>query len=239
MLKIGSRPHPAFERLARLVTLDSDALSLLEAAARQTRRIDPRAELAFERQEIEYPVLLLDGWAMRVRQLADGGRQVLSFVLPGDFIGLCGFSRPRSTSAIVAITACTVCRAPLPGTSPQLDGLYAVSRTVDEAHLLNQIARLGRMDAHDRILDLLLEFHERLELAGIAGEGSFALPLTQEVLADALGLTPVHVNRMLQQARKMGELEWVAKQARLNDPAALAAKLGRLPVSVRVQKSWR
>ena len=81
----------------------------------------------------------------------------------------------------------------------------------------------------------MLELRDRLALAGLVRNGAFEMPLTQEMLADVLGLTPVHVNRMVQQARRQGWLEWRAKRVTIADPTGLAATIGRS--AVRVQGS--
>lgn len=155
----------------------------------------------------------------------------MSFVLPGELIGLCEQEHPRALSTVIACTPCLLCDAPRRGASMALDRAYAASRAVDEGYLLAQIARIGRLDAHDRLLDLLLELMERLELAGLAERGRFFLPLTQEQLADALGLTSVHINRMIQQARREGQIELQAKTVLIRDVDKLRAQLGRRQAS--------
>ena len=112
------------------------------------------------------------------------------------------------------------------------DAWDEVSRAIEEAHLLAQITRLGRLSALERIADLFLELYERLSLAGLASNGRFALPLTQEVVADALGLTSVHLSRTLQLARRRGEFEWRDGQVILHDLRQLGRMVGRLPVRV-------
>lgn len=107
-----------------------------------------------------------------------------------------------------------------------------MSQALDEAYLLDQITRLGRLNAHERIISLLLELYERLDRAGLTSNCSFEVPLTQEVLADSLGLTSVHVNRMLQQARKDGDLQWRDGLVTLYDPGKLGPKVNRPPVCV-------
>lgn len=218
-----------FERLARL---NGDARAVLRLAAERSRRIPPRRELQVEGHAIREPLLVLKGWAARIRILSDGRRQITNFTLPGDLVGLYGHDRPVASSTIVALTPVMVCAAPDAADLPALAQAYAVSAAHDEAYLLAQIARLGRLNAHERIADLLLELLDRLTLAGLADAGRFGLPLTQETLADALGLTAVHVNRMLQQARRAGELSWQAKEMVIHDPVALARQVGRVPVQV-------
>jgi CRP-like cAMP-binding protein len=88
------------------------------------------------------------------------------------------------------------------------------------------------MTAQERICDLLLELIERMDLAGLVEGGSMAAPLTQETLADATGLTPVHVNRTLQLLRREGEIVWKGNTLLIADPVRLARSIGRTPLRV-------
>ncbi len=126
----------------------------------------------------------------------------------------------------------TTCVPPELGTLPALDEAYAVAQAMDEAYLLAQIARLGRMNAMERIADLMLELYERLAMSDLTHGRSFDLPITQETLADALGLTAVHVNRMLQAARRAGDLIWSSRSMTIPDPKSLARKVGRAQIRV-------
>ncbi|SEL61079.1 transcriptional regulator, Crp/Fnr family [Sphingomonas palmae] len=223
----------ARSRLSRLAPLDADAVRLLEEAARTSYALRARQELLSAGSSIEAPLILLDGWAARARILPDGRRQIVSLLVPGDVTGVSDLPEPLSSATIVALTPVHVCAAPPRGASAALDLAYAVSRAHDEAFLLAQITRLGRMNAQERIMDLLLELRDRLDLAGLVRDNSFDVPLTQETMSDALGLTPVHVNRMLQAARKAGDLVWTGKRITLSDPARSARELGRVPLRVR------
>ncbi len=111
--------------------------------------------------------------------------------------------------------------------------------TLDEASLLDHIVRLGRQTAYERMAHLLLELRWRLAEVGLGDERKFPLPLTQEVLADALGLSIVHVNRTLQQLRREGLLEMRAGFVELLKPDVLIATSDfRLPQPTR-QEDWR
>jgi CRP-like cAMP-binding protein len=224
---------PALLRLSRLAPLDSaDRASLFAAMARR-RRLRSRRELFSEGIEIAEPLLLTSGWAARLRLLADGRRQFLSFLLPGDLIGMCRHARPLAVSTVIALTDVTFCPAPEAESGSGLAEALAVSQALDEAYLLQHIVRLGRLNAHDRIIDLMLEFRERLALAGLLEDGNrFAFPLTQEMLADALGLTSVHINRMLQTLRRQGDLETASGWITLCNPQQLATKIDRAPLRV-------
>jgi CRP-like cAMP-binding protein len=224
--------HPALQRLAALVPLEAEVIDVIATAAAQVQTIRARRELISEGREIAEPLLLLRGWAARVRLLPDGRRQFLSFLLPGDVVGHCPQPRAIAVATVVALTDVLVCAAPPASPGSTLATIYAVNDALDQAYVLAQVTRLGRLNAQERIGDLLLELHERLTLSGMARGTGFDLPLTQETLADALGLTSVHVNRMVQQARRENDLQWKGGRVTLIDPPGLARKIGRVPVRV-------
>lgn len=220
---------PALRRLASFAPLDAGSLEAIDTALTSAQRIRRGHDLLGENKPIAGAQLLVQGWAARVRIFADGRRQFLSFLLPGDLIGFCRQPAPLSVSTVTTLTEVQICAAP---ETAVLDIVYAMSSALDEAYLLEQIARLGRMTALERIYSLFLELHERLSRAGMVTQTGFDMPLTQEMLGDALGLTAVHVNRMLQYARRRGLLEVTGGRVWLYDPAALAEQIGRDPVRV-------
>lgn len=232
-LRVQQAEVPAIARLSALARLDAGAVEALERAIASSVVDRPRSELQTEGKPISAALLIVEGWAARMRILPDGRRQFLSFLLPGELVGLCRHERALAVSTVYAITPVRTCRAPDSADHPALARAYALSGALDEAYLLAQITRLGRLSALERLGDMMLELRERLLLAGLLRNGAFDMPLTQEMLADVLGLTPVHVNRMVQQARRQGWLEWRAKRVTVRDPAALATKVGRMPVRVQ------
>lgn len=221
---------PALRRLAALAPLDRQSEAALSDAAMRMRSVKPGQELIAYGAAVQGPLIILNGWAARSRILADGRRQIMSFILPGDLVGNCRQHCPLSLSSIVALGSVTLCHAP-PAT-PALEQVYAVSHALDEAYLLAQIIRLGRLSAEERLIDLMLELHDRLSLAGLVYEDGFAWPLTQSTLADVLGLTPVHVNRTLQQLRGRGDVTLRAGRLQLMDPHQLAKRVGHTTVRV-------
>ena len=156
------------------------------------------------------PLMLLAGWACCQRTLSDGRRQIIRFLLPGDAVGSLDHCERPSSGCVTALTpvivadasniirTCGENGAQLPGLAAALD----MMRHTDEINLRDQIVRLGRQTAYERLVHLFLEFHHRLQAIGMVEENSFPLPLTQEILADALGLSVVHTNRTLQQVRR-------------------------------------
>lgn len=225
-------PFPALQRLQALTPLDPAAIVAVSSAIAGAHSAPARRDFIIEGSAVTGPRLIVEGWAARVRIMPDGRRQFLSFLLPGDVIGLCDQPTPIACSTITALTRMKLCDAPLAVQSPSLYEAYAISRALDELYLLEHVARLGRMNAQERIYSLLLELNERLSLTGLAQHGGFDIPLTQEMLADALGLTSVHVNRMLQVARQLGAIDWRGRSVVLYDPADLARQIGRAPARV-------
>jgi CRP-like cAMP-binding protein len=202
------------------------------AAMKNARTAKRGRELLSEGSPIKAPLLIIEGWAARIRTFEDGRMQIVSFLLAGDLIGHCDHPRPLSVSTVMALTDLRYCEAPSPSVSPSLQAAYAVSRALEEAYLLSHIARLGRLTAEERLADLLLELLERLELCGLVEDGSYAMPLAQHTLADATGLTVVHVNRMVRQLRHQQDIVWQDGYLTINDPQSLARKLGRRPTRV-------
>jgi CRP-like cAMP-binding protein len=223
---------PALQRLRSLAPFDDAAYAAVMASIRLARPIPAKGEIITEGSEVRDQKLVVTGWLARVRHLPDGRRQLLGFLLPGDLIGFCIQPDPLAVSTIVALTEASLCPAPAASRSDALTRAYRISHALEGAYFLAQITRLGSFDGYGRIIDLLLEFNDRLSLAGIATEGSFSLPLTQEVLAEALGLTSVHVNRMLQRARREEDLSWRSGRIALRDPALLAESVGHVPACV-------
>ncbi len=182
------------------------------------------------------PSFILSGWACRQRLLSDGRRQIFSLLLPGDAVGFCVEPRPLSSAAVVALTKVALTTADsltgglIPPASPpssaqdpwQFADHMRRSACLEEELLLDHVVRLGRQTAYERTAHLLLELHWRLSLIGQADDRAFAMPLTQEVLADFLGLSIVHVNRTLQQLRRERLIEMSGSHVVLLEAAQLA-----------------
>jgi CRP-like cAMP-binding protein len=132
----------------------------------------------------------------------DGTRQIFTFFIPGDIISS-GFN--KSGRELVALTRLQVGDAAVSdddGNAEQLQTNIVDAAARTEARILNHITRLGSLTARERVLNLLLEFHDRLSAVGLTTNGAYRLPITQQMFADALGLSHVHINRTLHQLRR-------------------------------------
>ena len=199
------------KRLTGLAALSLPELTLVRRLGRVTRTHAANTELAGP-GDVQSPRILLSGWACNQQVLRSGRRQIIRFLVPGDLIG--SMDRPIApmVSTVVALTPLTVADArplwdaintsdtPMPGLT------LAVQRALhaDAMGLRDQIVRLGGRAAYERLIHLVLELHERLRAVGLAPGHSFNMPVTQEMLADALGMSFVHTNRTLQQIKQDG-----------------------------------
>lgn len=227
-------PHvsPLSTRLARLAPLDDAEKGMLQVAERDRRHWPVRRELVVEGEPTREARALLSGWACRQRISSDGRRQILSVLLPGDMIGMCQHSSPLAPTTVVAITEVTTCLVPAAQPGSGLAESYARSAALEQFHLLAQITRLGRMSAYERLGDWLLETKDRLALVDPSAADQFPFPLTQEMLADVLGLTSVHVNRMLQALRRDGLLSLQGGVVSFPDRARLEQLVWHKPARI-------
>lgn len=156
--------------------------------------------------------VILTGWAARTKTLADGRRQILGFVTPGDAVGLFGAVAPVATSSITALSDLSAVPFALTAVvraiaqSPRLGAALVWAAAREQEMLAEHLVSLGRRSARERVAHLFLELWARLKVRGLAGGYHLHVPLTQQTIADALGLSVVHVNRTLRQLTEEGLL---------------------------------
>jgi CRP-like cAMP-binding protein len=165
-------------------------------------------ELVHEGQTGHKAFVLQSGWACSYKSLRDGARQIISFPIAGDCVGLRSVLLRTSDHSFSALTDATVstvtgahvmkCVTEFPRLGAAL--LWAASR--DEAMIVEHLVNVGRRSPIERTAHFFMELAERLTLVGEATETEFKCPLNQYVLADALGLTAIHINRVLRQLRE-------------------------------------
>ena len=216
-------------KLGTFIQLTPAELALLTEIQANRRRIARHTELVHEGQSGHRAFVLQEGWASCFKLLPDGGRQIITFSLPGDCMGLRSVLLRTSDHSFAAITEAVVSDIPseriisLFHDHPRLGAaiLWAASR--DEAMTVEHLVNIGRRSAIDGMAHLILELWERLRLVGMGTPTGFDCPLNQEALADALGLSVIHVNRVLRHLRVRGLMTFVAHQVVIQDPAGLRA----------------
>ncbi len=217
-------------RLSRYADLSAAEIALLETLPLAPQDVGTGTELIVEGRLLDTPRLLVSGWACRFRMLPDGRRQIFDFILPGDMYGLC--LRPQAVALTTAITltqaqiadasALWVAIKDRPDEYPGLADACHNTASLEEAYLLNQLVRVGRQTAYERTAHLILEIHDRLNAVGLADGATIPMPLTQETIADALGLSVVHLNRTLQLLRRDHLIESRTGYVKLLQPEQLA-----------------
>jgi len=220
-------PHSLIRHLEQFGPLSEVEKHALEGAATRVRVFGPDQDLVSDGDRPTDCKLILSGFACTYKLLPDGRRQIMSFQIPGDICDLQGFFLGEMDYAIGTLTAGRVAVIPheelldLTETHPRIARALSQSTFVDAAIFREWMVGLGRRSAYARIAHLLCEMGQRLQVIGLAQNGSYDLPVTQTELADALGLTTVHVNRTLQQLRHEGLITVRGGTVTLSDPEGL------------------
>lgn len=171
--------------------------------------------------------LLLEGWAGRYKLLPEGDRHIMAYLIPGDIGDLHAALLGRMDHSIGALSRCKVAFIPqavVAGIIDQNNGLAKAlwwSSLVDEAISREWLVTMGARPADKRIAHLISEMFLRTKAVGLADGDSFEMPVTQEELGDTMGLTNVHVNRMLQQLRGDGLISTQGRRVTVHDFDAL------------------
>jgi CRP-like cAMP-binding protein len=197
-------------KLGKFVTLSENELSVLDELNQRRRTFVAGRDLVEQGQTEQSAYVLASGWAFSYKLLADGQRQIVDFQIPGDFLGLRSLLMHVSDHSVEPITdieVTEVLRNDLLGAftqTPRLATAILLAASRDEAMVVEHLVSIGRRDAAERTAHFLLELGSRLTLVGLGSKAGFDCPLTQYLMADALGLSAVHVNRVLRQLREDG-----------------------------------
>lgn len=191
------------ERLELRSRLDSESRAALMSLPYTRRTLEPDSYLVREGDPPHYCSAILDGFAFRQRLTGEGRRLILSIHMPGEFVDLENLYLELSDHSVQALTRLEVACVPrraietLSNECPQA-GAAMWTQTLIESSIAREWAvNVGRRDARARIAHLLSEFALRLETAGLGEALRWTLPMTHEQIADACGLTPIHVSRIL------------------------------------------
>jgi CRP-like cAMP-binding protein len=201
---------PLTRKLSAFVALSEMELAMLDRLHQRRKIFVAGRDLVHQGQSDRAAYILAEGWVCSYKIQPDGSRQIVDFQIPGDFLGLRSVllhTSDHSIEPVVDIQAAEVLVSDILGAFAQTPRLatailWAASR--DEAMVVEHLVSLGRRSADERMAHFLLELGSRLALVGLGSKGGYACPLTQYHLADALGLSAVHVNRVLRRLREQG-----------------------------------
>lgn len=210
-------------KLARLAALDAGDAAAIGALPFRVKFHTAGEYLVSEGDRVVHCCLLLEGHACRHKQAGDGGRQIVSFHVPGDILDLQHLLLARADHNVQTLTPAAVAWIPaarlkaLAHTHPNIGDALWRDTLIDASIFREWVLNVGRRDAKTRIAHMLCEFLARREAAGLGSPERSELPMSQEHIADATGLTPVHVNRMLHELARDGVIARNKRDVRIAD----------------------
>ena len=219
-------------KLTSFIQLNTRELACLAELQSSPLHFERGSELMFQGEQSQVGYVLQSGWGCSFKILPSGERQIITFPVPGDCVGLRSVLLRTSDHSFSAVTDIVVSRVEVPrmlqlfAEFPHIGSaiLWATSR--DEAITVEHLASIGRRSALERTGHFFLELRARLRLAGVAQGDAFFCPLTQYDLADALGLSAIHVNRVLRELREQELLTFRDNIMTIQDAAVLKALSG-------------
>lgn len=223
---------PFFRKLEHGAALSDTDRRSLERSVRETREVGPRADIIREGARPDDVYLVLTGLACRYKLLEEGQRQIMAFLIPGDMCDLHVAILGRMDHAIGTLAPSKVAYIPqqaiqeITTKHPNLNRALWWNTLVDEATLREWLVSMGRRPADKRLAHLCCELLVRMRSVGLADGNTIDLPLTQDDLADTLGISTVHVNRVLQQLRDDGLITFRDKKLTVHDVPRLQAFSG-------------
>jgi len=222
--------------------LTKDEQHAIGQAITWSKQFEPHRDLVSEAEKADNVLIVLSGWAYRYSCVSDGGRQLTALLVPGDIANLDTLLFHEIAYSVRTITNVTIAALPRsralalanehPGIARTFIGLAMVENAIASKWLLS----LGRRSAHARIAHLLCELAVRLGIED-GNTITFPFPLRQEQIGDLLGLTIIHVNRMLQQLRGEGFIETCDRVLTIRDVAALRYAAGFDPAYLHMHQT--
>jgi CRP-like cAMP-binding protein len=203
--------------LPRLDGLTSASLSSEHGRGVRTAKVRKNKDVVISGNHYDCVYLNHDGWLARYKILHNGSRQILDFILPGQVFGLQACLFKRALYSVVTITETSLSTIPFDMVDNVFERNLVLAKALfwsaayEGAILGEHLIDTARRSAYERVSHLLLELFVRLNRVQLTDEMTFSIPLTQELIADALGLTTVHVNRTL---RALREDKLIAKDGR-------------------------
>lgn len=213
-------------KLGAFVDLTDAEISALEKASSRPQRIEARADVIREGDVPTDVHLVTSGLACRYKLLDDGRRQIVAYLIPGDFCDFNVLILTRMDHSIAAISPIQMVwlshdqMKELLGHAGIVRAMW-LATLVDEATLREWITNLGQRSAEHRLAHLFCELYLRMKIVGLVDGNEFELPVTQAELGDTLGLSTVHVNRSLQSLRAAQLVSFKDRRLVIEDMAGL------------------
>jgi len=206
--------NPLILKLEQRDRLSEDEKRVLENAVSRVRLVEDDEDIVREGERPSESSLLLEGFAARYKIFSNGRRQISAIHVAGDFVDLHSFLLKTMDHAVLALTPCRIATVPhaalekITDEHPHLTRLLWLSTLIDGAIHREWLTAMGRLSATAHMAHFICELFQRLNTVGRTDGDTIQLPLTQAELGDTLGLSTVHVNRVLQELRKEELIRW-------------------------------
>jgi CRP-like cAMP-binding protein len=225
-------PNRFIDKLRLLAELDEGDVHALINATSRARKIPARHDLIREGDRPGPVFVMLEGWACRYKILPSGTRQVLAFLMPGDscdlHIGLLA-EMDHSIQSMTPARVAMIERAEMDALMtdrPRIARAMYIAQLIDESTMRAWITSMGRRNSTERVAHLMCELYLRARNIGLTTEMTFALPVSQIILADSLGMTSVHINRIFRELRLAGAMALSRGSLKIVDPNKLVRIAG-------------
>lgn len=241
---IFTRPSALVRRLEQHLALTEGERDALDWAERRERRVAPGEVLVRQDGPMDSLYVVQHGWLHSSIRLKEGARQILRFHYAGDLVGVSSIAWNRSSDTLTAISDCIVSELSKPHlgrifkAQPRLGALLYALAAAEFVAMSDRLTSVGRMNAVDRISTLLLDILARFRVTAGGVVDWFDLPLTQTDIGDAVGLTKVHVNRVMRAMEADGLIERSGRRIRFLDEDARAAAVGFVDRYWRLETDW-
>ena len=215
--------EPLLLKLASHDVLSVAEQDLLRSAIVKERRFATGDDLVSQGSRPSFSTLLLEGFSARYKVLEDGTRQITALHIPGDFVDLHAFALKVMDHGIVAMSPCRVGFADhsalkrITETAPHLTRVLWLETLIDGAIHREWIVAMGRRSRRSHLAHLICELYVRLQVVRLVDGASFRFPLSQSEVADALGLSVVHLNKTLQALRAERAFTWESRTITIID----------------------
>lgn len=219
--------NPLIMKIERGWPLEGEDRTYLAALTSRPRAVRMHEDIARDGETPQDVRLIVEGFACRYKLMPSGRRSIMAYLLPGDFCDLYAATLKRMDHGVLSLTECMVVDIPhtvideIMENRPNLARALWWATLADQAIMREWLVNVGQRPAEQKLAHLLCELRVRLSAVGMVRENTFKLPLTQEELGHTLGISTVHVNRVLQHLRGSGLVRLLEKTVMIPDVAKL------------------
>jgi CRP-like cAMP-binding protein len=221
--------NPLIRKIEHLIVLSNEEKNVLMSACSITKQLKADEDVVRDGDEPSDCNLLLEGMVFRYKVTAEGRRQIMAFHTPGDIFDAQSFILERMDHSIGTLTPCKIALIPhrtmleITQAYPRIARAVWKDTLIDAAIFREWMTSIGRRTSSARIAHLMCEVYVKLQIVGLAVNNQIDWPITQEEIGDALGLSSVHVNRILQELRGDGLITLERRTLTIHDWEGLQA----------------